>query len=239
MRDWANAIRPYNFSHHSVGANRIRPRLYSPPFAFVHVYIHPIIIRLYHYFIEQMPIGRIRFAPIFIHPNIYIPSFHPFQWANSIRPYIGTHIFPHPVRANRIRPLIYPSPIYIPPFHPIHGRIRFAPTYLHTYLFRIPYGRIAFAPIFIHPNIYIPPFHPFQWANSIRPYIGTHIFPHPVRANRIRPNQHSPNIFSDNIKDKFENSDAYTPKDLGFSPAKTRSFTLADPGFLCTPQPTF
>ena len=65
MRDWANAIRPYNFSHHSVGANRIRPRLYSPPFAFVHVYIHPIIIRLYHYFIEQMPIGRMRFAPTY------------------------------------------------------------------------------------------------------------------------------------------------------------------------------
>ncbi len=88
---------PIQFSHHSVdivvgqmrfahtifassvGANRIRPRLhsppfiftpvyirprlYSPPFAFAHVYIHPIIIRLYHYFIEQMPIGRMRFAP--------------------------------------------------------------------------------------------------------------------------------------------------------------------------------
>lgn len=58
MRDWANAI---------------RPRLYSPPFAFVHVYIHPIIIRLYHYFIEQMPIGRMRFAPtIFLHHSVDI-----------------------------------------------------------------------------------------------------------------------------------------------------------------------
>ena len=55
--------------------------------------------------------------------------------------------------------------------------------------------------------------------------------PHFVRANRIRPNQHSPNIFSDNIKDKFENSVAYTPKDLGFSPAKTRSFGYKNPVF--------
>ena len=41
----------------------------------------------------------------------------------------------------------------------------------------------------------------------------------------------SPNIFSDNIKDKFENSVAYTPKDLGFSPAKTRSFGYKNPVF--------
>ena len=116
--------------------------------------------------------------------------------------------------------------------------MRFAPTLAHIYiLFKSRTGeshspQSAFAPIFIHPNIYIPSFHPFQWANAIRPYIGTHIYySNPVRANRIRPNQHSPNIFSDNIKDKFENSVAYTPKDLGFSPAKTRSFGYKNPVF--------
>ena len=164
------------------------------------------------------------------------------SWANSIRLYIFTHIpIPHPVRANRIRPLIYPPSIYIPPFHPIHGRIRFALTYLHTYLFRILYGRIAFALLIYSPPIYIPPFHPIHGRIRFAPtYLHTYIF-------RIRTGEsHSPpnisalyifhhfihsmckcnlsNIFFNNINDKNENSVAYTPKDLGFSPAKTRSF---------------
>ena len=199
MRDWANRIRPYNFSHHSVGANRIRPRLYSPPFAFVHVYIHPIIIRLYHYFIEQMPIGRIRFAPKIS----------------------AQYIFHHFIQFN--------------------GRIRFAPTYLHTYLFRIPYGRIAFAPKI--SALYI--FHHFIHSMSVFDsplHFATHIYsasrtgeshsPHNISVpniySTISSNSmckcHLSNIFFNNIKDKLENSVAYTCKDLGFSPRKTGSF---------------
>ena len=146
MRDWANAIRPYNFSHHPVGANRIRPRLYSPPFAFVHVYIHPIIICLYHYFIEQMPIGRMRFAPTYFR----IIPLTSLSWHIQLDEYIMGE---------------FDSPLH-----------------WHAYLSRIPYGRIAFAPNQHSPQfsfilIYI--FHHFihsQWANSIRPYIGTHIY---------------------------------------------------------------
>ena len=160
MRDWANAIRPYNFSHHSVGANRIRPRLYSPPFAFVHVYIHPIIIRLYHYFIEQMPIGRMRFAPtIFPHHSVDI----------VVGAYSIGRIHNGRMRLGRMR----------------LGRMRFAPTETR-YVIAIT-SRI---------NLKIP--------------------------------LHTP-----------QNTRVFHLQRPGLLGIKTRSFTLADPGFSCTPRPTF
>ena len=139
MRDWANAI---------------RPRLYSPPFAFVHVYIHPIIIRLYHYFIEQMPIGRMRFAPtIFPHHSvdIVVGAYSIGRIHNGRMRFAPTLAHIYILFKSRTGESHSPqfSFILIYIFHHfIHsnGRMRFAPTYLHTYLFRILYGRIAFAP---------------------------------------------------------------------------------------------
>ena len=128
-------------------------------------------------------------------PNTY-STISSNSWANSIRPYIFTHIsILHPVRANRIRPLIYPSPIYIPPFYSM-GEFD-SPLHIYTHIYSAfrtgeshspPISirpQSAFAPIFIHPNIYIPSFHPFQWANAIRPYIGTHIYIIQIPYGRI------------------------------------------------------
>ena len=213
MRDWANAIRPYNFSHHSVGANRIRPRLYSPPFAFVHVYIHPIIIRLYHYFIEQMPIGRMRFAPTLayiyysnpvranrIRPNQHSPQFsfiliyifhHFIQFMGEFDSPL--HIFTHTYLAFRTGESHSPPNISaLNIFHhfiQFNGRMRFAPTLAHIYiLFKSRMGeshspQSAFAPIFIHPNIYIPSFHPFNGRMRFAPIY----FPTTSRINLKTP----------------------------------------------------
>ena len=151
----------YIYYSNPVRANRIPPRLYWPPFAFVHVYIHPIIIRLYHYFIEQMPIGRMRFAPTYfriipltsLSGHIQLDEYIMGECDSPLHWHAYTYI-PHSVRANRIRPL-YIRPIYIPPFHPIHGRIRFAPTLAHIYIYSaFRTGESHSPPISIRPNFH-------------------------------------------------------------------------------------
>ena len=145
MCDWANAIRPYNFSHHSVGANRIRPPfifapicirpcLYSSMFIFIQLLFVYIIISL-----NKCPLGECD-SPLHWHAYIYlfrIPygqiAFAPNQHSPQFS-FILIYIFHHFIHSN--------------------GRIRFAPTLAHIY-FHIPCGRIAFAPISIRP-IYFP-----------------------------------------------------------------------------------
>lgn len=132
MRDWANAIRPYNFSHHSVGANRIRPRLYSPPSIFAPICIRPCLYSSNYYSSISL------FVYIIISLNKC-----PLGECDS------------PLQYFRIIPLTSLSG-HIQLDEYIMGECD-SPLHWHAYiyLFRIPYGRIAFAPISIRP-IYFP-----------------------------------------------------------------------------------
>ena len=131
MRDWANAIRPYNFSHHSVGANRIRPHLHSSPFIFAPVYIRPHLHSSMFIFIQLL------FVYIIISLNKC-----PLGECDS------------PLQYFRIIPLTSLSG-HIQLDEYIMGECD-SPLHWHTYiyLFRISYGRIAFAPISIRPNFH-------------------------------------------------------------------------------------
>ena len=145
------------------------PPFIFAPFAFVHVYIHPIIIRLYHYFIEQMPIGRMRFAPtIFPHHSvdIIVVTYSIGRIHNGRMRFAPTlaHIYIIQIPCGRIAF----APIFIHPnIYSIISSIPMgecdSPLHWHTYIYYSnPVRANRIRPLIYPSPIYIPPFHPFN-----------------------------------------------------------------------------